>query len=381
MRRTIVLLSALLLALLLAGCTQSLVEPGASAPKAEEEFARIVNLAVQGAAAGDDAALEAYLAEGAYGGQLAALLEENGVTAEPEEAAAKGLLWFQPLPQFTNTSKYAGGDVLLSRSLCSLPSNQLAWLVLSQYTHCGVLNQQAALAWVGGGGLSPEAPCVLSATLNDAVSGVTYETWNDWSAATTVTALRAKTGVPVPGPATMDAVRAAFNHETASDYAFVVTDPAAGLVPVPGVPSPALGIPSTHSASWGPVSTAAYATPEGQALCAFYWYCSKTSWWAYKAAVPPAFGADIEYNYLIDVIDRAYGIQNSGFYQLYRLLFDADDATARAFCYFASDVCVWPDEIRWAGDGLPWLLTRYAPAGHAPPKLLTKQWTWGLPAY
>jgi len=356
MKKIVVLGFGILLTLLLVSCVRGPLGPGQAAqaqPEGEagEEFARIVNLVVEGSFTGDEAKMVEYLDRGAYGEDVQRLLAANDLEPCPENS--KCLWFFRPLSYFDaevgGVAVYEHGDVLLSRNIFSWTSNLLAWLVLSKYTHCGVFDreyfeqQMGADPFVDGRGV----PCVLSATLNEEVSGVTYETWRDWREATTVTQMRARQQVDLD----MAAIYGLYN-EANTEYSFIRWAPEVGLIPVPAVPDDSVAWPpqEPHSWEWLPVFAPVAAVYNFDPQL---WYCSKTTWWIYRTK-----DLNIENNLLIDAIDQAVGVERSGFYQLYAALFG--DTNARAFCYFASDMCVWPDEI------------------HASPEL-DKLHTWGLP--
>jgi hypothetical protein len=332
MKKTISLGFAILLILLLASCSQWSFSPDDAAERdpageAGEEYAKIVNLVVEGSFSGDDSGVVEYLDHGAYGEELGELLNENGL--DPDAPQAK-FFWIQRLRDFNDADVYVHGDVLLSRNVCSLTSNLLVWLLHAKYTHCGVLNTSMLSE-----GYDRDTGCVLTATLNTEVSGVTYETWRDWSAATTVTLMREDDPAFNSGSLNFDGLTTDYPEEK-TEYSFIAWDPQFGLVPVPAAPVPDSWPPDTHRDKWdglfGGLGAAYNCDP-------LHWYCSKTTWWLYKAA-----GLDIENNELIDDFGP-WGIRTSGLYQLYRLLFGVGDGVATAFCYFANDMCVWPDEI------------------------------------
>jgi len=230
------LLFCVLLAWALAGCSQAPVAP-APAADAEHagELARVVNLMVEGSFTGEESGIRAYLDGGAHGRAVRELLVKDGL--DPEAPQAKFFWLFPRLPKFGDTA-YAQGDILLSRDICSWTSNLLAWLLQSRYTHCGVLDRDLFLA--SQGGADPrDIGCILSATLNEEVSGVSYETWRDWSTASTVTQLRVKAPYAGVIPALhLAEIQAVFNDAT-TEYSFLYVDPAtSALLPVPANPVP-----------------------------------------------------------------------------------------------------------------------------------------------
>jgi hypothetical protein len=349
MKKTVVFGIAILLILLLCSCSQWFVRPDAAADrepagKAGEEYAKIVNLVVEGSFSGDDSGVVGYLDHGAYGEELGELL-----AAEDLQPSAAKSLWFcsyERLPYFDATTGedpiYEHGDVLLSRNIFSWTSNLLAWMLRAKYTHCGVFDEVYFQQQAGSsqGEDTRDVPAILSATLNDEVSGVTYETWLDWSAATSVFQKRA----PGADPPDVGAVYDDYD-EGSTEYTFFVWKPKVGLFPVPAAPEPGHNWPpKTHSEEWQFPFGGLIAQDNYDPV---HWYCSKTTWWIYKTA-----GVDIENNELIDDIG-VWGVRSSGLYKLYRMLFGANDATALAFCYFANDMCVWPDEIYTDGDLTP----------------------------
>lgn len=342
----------LLLAWALASC--ALQGPSKPVDTAAERFAAVASAVLQGSADGDTSKLEAYLKEEDRDGVVQRVLAENGLRPGAEQ-----FLWWSPpnvhLPDFAG-GEFADGDVLVNRNTRSFTSNFIAWLYLGTYTHCGVLDKDMAQAQPG----NPDAPCVITATLNTELSGVTYETWRDWNASTLVTRLRHTdmlTDLDAAKEKVINTYRCDADSEKGSEYAFVYYDPVLQLVPVsaravfrgedPQYWYLYLYGTRTEETDFPIVQYNSYvAAFQGKLYDEQRWYCSKTSYWIYQL-----MGLNIEDNTVADT--RWSSVEATGWYKLYRVLLLAQgiaDANnmAKAFGYYSGKVIVMPDEIFFA---------------------------------
>jgi hypothetical protein len=322
-----------------------------STADAGKRFADVYDAVMQEHATGDTSGIVEYLSYEDGDGVVGEVFQESGL--DPFAQESKFFWWRKPrvgLPAF-DSGEFEDGDVLFSRNTKSFVSNFIAWLYYQgTFTHCGVFDADAVF-------LGNE-PAVISATLELGVSGVTYETWDDWNENTTVALKRYEEDLD--DDALDDAQNGVISQYagSGSTYSFVYCDPALGLVPVSArATADDFAWPLNHykgtvyyANPWLQVAIdgfhAAFAGADGL-YDDFRWYCSKTTYWIYKL-----MGYDIEDNNYADA--RWGDVESSGWYILYKALLDVQgipysDIVAKAFTYYSSKLIAIPDEIYYAG--------------------------------
>lgn len=280
--------------------------------KAEARTAQFVNLAYKAYFTGDLSELKQYLAEKDSEGVVRGLLQERGIDLDAPRMRIMGMLSVV-LPPFSDTEYFEDGSVLCSRTVGSTTSDLVHWIFPGIYTHNGLLDQDLYFEADDG--------CVITANLE----GVTYETWNDWSNATTVTRLNLASG-----------------HKPASwklNYAQRWIRWYMGWT-----------IYSFLKLNLEPISRWDFLR----------WYCSKTVWRVYNKIgidVENAtwHGMDLDHEGVWTNEDKRDVMRTSGLYQIYKgfliaLGIDEDTATWLADCklWRVLKEDITPDEIRFA---------------------------------
>ena len=311
MKVRILLVFALSAALIIIGCSKKAISPQFDSDdqvqdaidKAGVKTTEVVNLAIKASFNGDPSELLEYLDTEDTDGVVKRLLEENGIDLKAQLGKTFDGL---DLPGF-DSSVFEDGSALLSRTVGSPTSDLIAWILPGIYTHTGMLNQEL---YTG-----PDAGCVITANLD----GVTYETYNDWNGATTVTKLNVDADyVEWPHP-NLDYFQNRFInfYQGWTLYAFLRLNLEA--------------IPRTSH---------------------LFWYCSKTTWKVFST-----MDIDVENATWYD--NKLEILRTSGLYQIYRaflmLFLPEDVATALADAKIMRVVgeLITPDEVRFATSDQP----------------------------
>ena len=340
---------------MLNGC--SLV-PGREEPvDAHTEMAKIANMIFAGASSGDSTEIMEYMEEEEGGKVLKDLLIEDGIS--PEEIVPK-CVYYLDMPDF-GSGEFQDGDILLNRDWNRFASNLLDWLIPSLYTHTGVLDQKKFYRWTRK---HPEkdpedAPCVMSAVMEEGKVALTYQTWREWASTSVVTRMRVAEIYSGDLSAHLADGKKAFKEfykPNDSIYGFVAPyyNPKIEkyvLLPVPNDPY------------WVPIQDLIefFQAPEGafQDIGHRYWHCSKTAWWIYyKSGFTKGFYnsdgyPDVENNawYFRQGVD----VKTFGFYKLYTALlllegksFEEAKLIAEPSIKEAIRMVAVPDEVRFA---------------------------------
>jgi hypothetical protein len=273
--------------------------------EAAQKTSEFVEVAVRSYMTGETSELKAYLADRDEENVIGDLLIKQGI--DLDRNVPRMAIPSVDLPDFALHEGFEDGSVLLSRHTGHPTSDLLAWIIPGLYTHTGVLDQEL---YTG-----PDAGCVITANLD----GVTYETYNDWAGATTVTKLNVDgDAVTWPHPQFNAAQQWLMStYQGSTLYAFLRLN----LEPI---------------------------TRENQ----LFWYCSKTNWRVFDLV-----GIDVENaNWYDGKLDQ---LRQSGLYQLYRAflaLFLPDAWAARladAKLVRVVTELITPDEVRFATSDNP----------------------------
>ena len=281
--------------------------------KAESVTAQFINQIYRAYFTGDLSELKQFVAEKDTEGIIRDILKEKGIDLEaPRMRIMGGTI---DLPGFDDPTHFEDGSVLLSRTVGSTTSDLLASIIPGIYTHCGLLDQDLYTS------NDADAGCIITADL----SGVTYETWNDWAnydgTSKIVTKLNVKADPGVwPQPWQLyRAQRWIRWYMGWTIYSFLKLN----LDPV---------------SRWDPIR----------------WYCSKTVW---RVLNRRGLDLDVENVDLYTTADM-YQNENSPYYVrssiLYQLLKKyVGEYIAEKKLWAALEECITPDEIRFATTDEP----------------------------
>ena len=272
--------------------------------KAEAITAQFINQIYRAHFTGDLSELKQFVAEKDTEGIIRGVLKEKGIDLKaPRMWITGGSVGLFPFDN-SQGGNFEDGSVLLSRTVGSTTSDLLASIIPCIYTHSGLLDQEL---YTGN-----DAGCIVTADL----SGVTYESWNDWNnfdgTGKIVTKLNVEKVHGVwPKPWQLYRAQRWIRWYLGwTIYSFLKLN----LDPV---------------SRWDPIR----------------WYCSKTVW---RVLNRRGLDLDVENTdwYGSSLQEALYNVRDSILYVLVERFLGRDKAEEKLLA--ALDECITPDEIRFA---------------------------------